>query len=157
MGCRLSSQEPNNERMTTTTDLGWQRQPSIAHLTVTNRLDLAYRNALHQTRRRSVSLLGINRNTSQSASLVRVSFLSESASVKLMEQSDDELSSRSSTLSRNITSIYSSSYGENRPGLKRRFVTYAPHSPYSESNNVIPPSLSRSSSRSLSQRSQINV
>jgi len=162
MGCRVSQQEHLKRRMATTKELGWQRQypPSIAPIAVMGRLDYAYRNAALKSNRSSMrsgmSLLGFSQPTSQSPSLVRVSFAS-SVSVKVMEVnevSDDELSSGSSATSRNRTSIYSSSLGENRPRSKRPLVTYYEHSPCSESTMISVPSLSQNSYSSSLDRNE---
>jgi len=153
MGCRGSQHKPLERRMSATKELGWQYQhhePSIAPMAVMSRLDHAYHNAVYQTR-----IPGrINQRIRYSPSLKRVS-LASSVSVKLIEeneQSDDELSSRSTLSSRNITSIYSSTLGENRPRSRRPLVTYYEHSPCSESTIISVPSLSQNScSRSRSQ------
>jgi len=151
MGCRGSQHKPLERRMSTTKELGWYQhhQPSIAPMAVMSRLDHAYHNAVYQTRTPG----RFNQRTRYSPSLVRLS-LASSVSVKLIdenEQSDEELSSRSTLSSRNITSIYSSSVGENRPRSRRPLVTYYEHSPCSESTLFSVPSLSQNSySRSRS-------
>jgi len=151
MGCRASQHKPLERRMSTTKELGWQyqhRQPSTPPMAVMSRLDHLYRNAEYQiTKIPNRNLIGFNQRITHSPSLVRVSWAS-SASVKFIdenEQSDEEVSSRGTLCSRNNTSIYSSTRGENRPRSRRPIVTYYEHSPCSESTIISVPSLSQNS------------
>jgi hypothetical protein len=151
--CLMSREESIRDSMSTS-DFEWHRQtPLQSHfpnIEVMGRLDRAYQNALYQTKRPSVSVIFGSRKTSQSPSLVRVSFASESTSVKLIEHSDGELSFSGSS------DIYTTTSAENRLRVNTRWVTYAQHSPCTSSKGISAPSVSyRRPSQSQSCRSQL--
>jgi len=131
------------------------RESSLTYEAVISRLDLAYQNALHRTNDLEIicrrgSLQGIHNTTRQSLSTMRVSFASDSDSVKLIKISDAELSHSSTSC------IYSSSSSDSQKRKESRWVTYAQESP-NLSSSIIPQTLSQlNASRSRSDSSQLS-